>query len=89
MEICVLSISGGLTSEARFANTVIAVDAIFADAIVTWVTGTIIEIYLTVCACVDKEEFSHYILNILTTAENMLQYRENVREIMILIAFPN
>lgn len=38
------------TSEARFANTVIAVDAIFADAIVTWVTGTIIEIYLTVCA---------------------------------------
>lgn len=38
------------TSEARFANTVIAVDAIFADAIVTWVTGTIIEVYLTICA---------------------------------------
>lgn len=38
------------TSEARFANTVIAVDAIFADAIVTWVTGTIIKVYLTVCA---------------------------------------
>lgn len=38
------------TGEARFANTVVAVDAIFADAIVTWVTGTIIEVYFTVCA---------------------------------------
>lgn len=38
------------TSEARFANTVIAVDAIFADAIVTGVTGTVIKVYLTVCA---------------------------------------
>lgn len=38
------------TSKARFANTVIAVDAIFADAIVTWVTGTIVKVDLTVCA---------------------------------------
>lgn len=43
-----------LTSEARFANTVVAIDAIFADAIVTRVTGTIIKIYLTVGACRDK-----------------------------------
>lgn len=45
----------GLTSETRFANTVIVIDAIFANAIVTWVTGTIIKVYLTVGACVDKE----------------------------------
>lgn len=51
-----LSFPEGLTSEARFANTVIAVDSIFADAIVTWITGTIIKVYLTVCACIDKEE---------------------------------
>lgn len=38
------------TSEARFAHTVIAIDAIFADAIVTWVTGTVIKVYLTVRA---------------------------------------
>lgn len=38
------------TSEARFANTVIAVDAIFANAIVTRITGTIIKVYLTVSA---------------------------------------
>lgn len=43
-----------LTSEARFANTVVAIDAIFANAIVTRVTGTIIKIYLTVGACRDK-----------------------------------
>lgn len=38
------------TSEARFTNAVIAVDAIFADPIVTWVTGTIIKVYLTIWA---------------------------------------
>lgn len=38
------------TGEARFADTVIAVYAIFADAIVTWVAGTIIKIDFTVCA---------------------------------------
>lgn len=48
--------SEGLTSEARFANTVIAVDAIFADAIITRVTGTIIKVYLAICACVDKDD---------------------------------
>lgn len=37
------------TCKARFANTVITVDAIFADSIVTWVAGTIIKVYLTVC----------------------------------------
>lgn len=37
------------TCEARFANTVIAVDAIFANAIITRVIGTIIKVYLTVC----------------------------------------
>lgn len=37
------------TGEARFANTVVAVDAIFAEAIVTWVTGTIVKVYFTVC----------------------------------------
>lgn len=44
-----------LTGEARFANTVIAVNAIFADAIVTWVAGTIIKVDFTICACVDRE----------------------------------
>lgn len=38
------------TGEARFANTVIAVDAIFADAVVTWITGTVIKVHLTVWA---------------------------------------
>lgn len=37
------------TSKARFANTVIAVNAIFADAIITWITGTVIKVYLAVC----------------------------------------
>lgn len=44
-----LSVSEGLTSEPGFANTVIAVDAILADTIVTWVAGAVIEVYLTVC----------------------------------------
>lgn len=39
-----------LTSKARFAHTVKAVDAIFADAIVTRVTGTVVVVYLTVGA---------------------------------------
>lgn len=50
------TLSEGLTCEARFTNTVIAIDAIFADAIITWVTGTIIKVYLTVGACDDKEK---------------------------------
>lgn len=37
------------TSEARFANTVIAINAIFADAIVTWIAGTVIKVYLAIC----------------------------------------
>lgn len=51
-----LSLSESLTSEARFANTVVVVDAIFADTVVTWVTGTVVKVDLTVCACVHKEE---------------------------------
>lgn len=50
------TLSEGLTCEARLANTVIAIDAIFTDAIITWVTGTIIKVYLTVGACDDKEK---------------------------------
>lgn len=38
------------TGEARFAHTVIAVDAILANAIVARVTGTVIKVYLAVCA---------------------------------------
>lgn len=43
-----------LTCEARFAYAVIAIDAIFANTIVTRVTGTIIKIDLTVGACRKK-----------------------------------
>lgn len=43
-----------LTCEARFAYAVIAIDAIFANPVVTWVTGTIINIDLTVGACGKK-----------------------------------
>lgn len=77
-DVFILSFSEGLTSEARFANTVIAVDAIFADAIVTWVTGTVVKVYLTVCACVDKEGVTTLDLKKsskhLTMAENMIQF---------------
>lgn len=38
------------TGEARFANAVIAIDAIFANAIVTWVTGAVIKVHLAVGA---------------------------------------
>lgn len=37
------------TCEARFAHTVVTVDAVFADSVVTWVAGTIIKVDLTVC----------------------------------------
>lgn len=43
-----------LTCEARFAYAVIAIDAIFANPVVTWVTGTVINIDLTVGACEKK-----------------------------------
>lgn len=43
-----------LTCEARFAYAVIAIDAIFANPVVTWVTGTIINVDLTVGACEKK-----------------------------------
>lgn len=36
------------TSEPRFANTVIAIDAIFADAIITRIAGTVIKVNLTI-----------------------------------------
>lgn len=61
-----VSLSDGLTSEARFANAVVAVDSIFADAIVTWVTGTVIKVDLTVDTCLKEElEFLHLALRIL------------------------
>lgn len=44
-----------LTGEAGFANTVIAVDAIFADAIVARVTGAIVKVYFTVRAWIDDD----------------------------------
>ncbi len=66
-----------LTCEARFANTVIAIDAIFADAIVTWVAGTIIIVYLTVRSCVDKDSEN---LHILTTAGKKCFSMENANE---------
>lgn len=46
-------LAGGLTSEAGFADTVVAVDAVFADAVVTWVAGAVVKVYLTVDACVE------------------------------------
>lgn len=51
-----LSFSESLTSEARFANTVVVVDAVFANAVVTWVTGTIVKVDLTIWACIDKDK---------------------------------
>lgn len=45
-----------LTCEARFAYAVIAIDAIFANPVVTWVTGTVINIDLTVGACGKKTD---------------------------------
>lgn len=58
MDVCFVFISilptPKLTCEARFAYAVIAIDAIFANPVVTWVTGTIINIYLTVGACGKK-----------------------------------
>ncbi len=45
-----------LTSEPRFANTVIAIDAIFADAIITRIAGTVIKVNLTIGTCVGKED---------------------------------
>lgn len=68
------TLSGGLTCEARFANTVIAIDAIFTDAIITWVTGTIIKVYLTVGACDDKEKisFKEQLQEFKTKKENIL-----------------
>lgn len=44
------SISESFTCKTRFANTVIAVDAVFADAIIAWVTCTVIKVNLTICA---------------------------------------
>lgn len=40
-----------LTGEARFAHTVITVYAVLADAIITWVAGTVVKVDFTVGAC--------------------------------------
>lgn len=65
-----------LTCKARFAYTVIAVDAIFANTIVTWVTGTIINIYLTVGACGKKVYYvkilTFFICKILFHVKNVM-----------------
>lgn len=42
--------------EAWFAHAVVAVDAILADAIVTWFAGAVIKVNLTVGTCVCKRE---------------------------------
>lgn len=46
-------LSGGLTSEAGFADAVVAVDAVFADAIIAWVAGAVVKVYLAVGACAE------------------------------------
>lgn len=38
------------TGKSRLANTVVAIDAIFANSIITRITGTVVKVYLTVCA---------------------------------------
>lgn len=45
-------LAAGLTGEAGFADTVVAVDAVFADAVVTRVAGAVVEVYLAVGAWV-------------------------------------
>lgn len=58
--------SGRLTGEAGFADTVVAVDAVFADAVVTRVAGAVVKVYLAVGACVKtaallfKRDFLHF-----------------------------
>lgn len=66
MAVCFVSfisilLTPKLTCEARFAYTVIAIDAIFANTIVTWVTGTIINIYLAVGACGKSTSSKHFL----------------------------
>lgn len=62
-------LASGLTSEAGFADTVVAVDAVFADAVVTWVAGAVVKVYLTVDACVEtavllfKRDFLQFFRN--------------------------
>lgn len=43
-----------LTGEARLADAVVAVDAVFADAVVARVAGTVVKVDLAVGAC-DEE----------------------------------
>lgn len=54
MDFFLSLLASGLTSEAGFADTVVAVDAVFADAVVTWVAGAVVKVYLTVDACVEN-----------------------------------
>lgn len=50
----VLCLMPKFTCEAGFAHTVITIDAIFANTIVTWVRGTVIKIDLAVGACMEE-----------------------------------
>lgn len=43
--------AGGLTSEARFADTVVAVDAVLAEAVVARVARAVVKVDLAVRAC--------------------------------------
>lgn len=45
-----------LTGEARLADAVVAVDAVFADAVVTRVAGAVVKVDLAVGACVETEK---------------------------------
>lgn len=43
--------AGGLTGEARFADTVVAVDAVLAEAVVARVARAVVKVDLAVRAC--------------------------------------
>lgn len=45
----------GLTGKARFADTFIAVYAIFADSVVTRVASTVVKVDFTVGTCVGSK----------------------------------
>jgi len=48
-------ISPCLTGKARFADTFIAVYAIFANPVVTWVASTVVKVDFTVGTCVGSK----------------------------------
>lgn len=54
------ALSWRYTSKARLADTIVAVDAIFADAIITGITGTVVKVNLTVCTWSEKTSRLHF-----------------------------